>query len=129
MSNVATFVQDGKYIDYIPSGSNVAAGDVIVIGGGIVGVADRAIPDGKVGALHIEGIYRFKAAGAISAGAKVTLASSGKISAWTSAATDPVVGIALNAATSDGDAVNVLINGQAAALAAAGVNAAAIAAL
>lgn len=58
MPPVATFVQEGALIDYTPSGADVAAGDVVVVGE-LVGVAPNDILDGQKGAIAIEGVYKF----------------------------------------------------------------------
>jgi predicted RecA/RadA family phage recombinase len=47
-------VQEGKYIDHV-AGSNLAAGDVVVIGS-LVGVAPRPIANGATGVVQIEGV-------------------------------------------------------------------------
>jgi len=69
----ATFVHDGKAIDYTP-GSDVSAGDVVVQGD-LVAVAKLDIAADTLGALHATGVFDFpKTAGvgeAITAGAKV----------------------------------------------------------
>ena len=69
----ATFVHDGKAIDYTP-GSAVAAGDVVVQGE-LVGVAKQPIVANVLGALAVTGLFDFpKATGggtAITAGANV----------------------------------------------------------
>lgn len=69
----ATFVQDGRVIDYTP-GTAVAAGDVVVQGD-LVGIAKRPIAANELGALSVEGVFNFpKATGgstAIAAGATV----------------------------------------------------------
>lgn len=69
----ATFVQEGRAIDYTPA-SNVAAGDVVVQGD-LVGVARSPIPANAPGSLAIVGVFDFpKATGAgsgIAAGVKV----------------------------------------------------------
>ena len=68
---MATFVHDGKSIDYTP-GSDVTAGDVVVQGE-LVGVAKVDIPASTLGALAVVGVFDFpKATGAgtgIAAGA------------------------------------------------------------
>ena len=53
----ARFIQDGKSIDYTPSGA-VAAGEVVVQGE-LVGVAKLDIAAGQKGALAIEGVFEF----------------------------------------------------------------------
>ena len=69
----ATFVQEGRAIDYTPT-SNVAAGDVVVQGD-LVGVARKPIPANTLGALAVEGVFDVaKATGAgsgMTAGTKV----------------------------------------------------------
>lgn len=69
----ATFVQEGRAIDYTPA-SNVAAGDVVVQGD-LVGVARSPIAANAPGSLAIVGVFDFpKATGAgsgIAAGVKV----------------------------------------------------------
>jgi predicted RecA/RadA family phage recombinase len=51
----ATFVQDGVAIDHT-AGADIAVGEVVVMGA-LVGVAERAIANGAVGAVSIEGVY------------------------------------------------------------------------
>lgn len=69
----ATFIHDGKAIDYTP-GSDVSAGDVVVQGD-LIGIAKLDIVSGVLGALAVTGVFDVpKAAGtgeAIAAGAKV----------------------------------------------------------
>jgi predicted RecA/RadA family phage recombinase len=69
----ATFVQEGRAIDYTPTGP-VAAGDVVVQGD-LVGVARSPIAANTPGSLAVAGIFDFpKATGAgsgIAAGVKV----------------------------------------------------------
>ena len=69
----ATFVHDGRAIDYTP-GSAVAAGDVVVQAD-LVGVAKRPIAADALGALSVTGVFDLpKTAGvgeAIAVGSKV----------------------------------------------------------
>jgi predicted RecA/RadA family phage recombinase len=69
----ATFVQEGRAIDYTPT-SNVSAGDVVVQGD-LVGVARTPIAANTPGSLAIVGVFDFpKTTGVgtgIGAGAKV----------------------------------------------------------
>ena len=69
----ATFVHDGKSIDYTP-GADVSAGDVVVQND-LVGIAKLDIASGALGALAVTGVFDVpKTAGvgeAIAAGAKV----------------------------------------------------------
>jgi predicted RecA/RadA family phage recombinase len=53
----ATFVHDGKSIDYTP-GADVSAGDVVVQQG-LVGVAKLDIASGALGALAVTGVFDF----------------------------------------------------------------------
>ena len=58
----ATFIQDGKSIDYTP-GSAVSAGDVVVQGD-LIGIAKLDIAADALGALAVKGVFDFpKAAG------------------------------------------------------------------
>lgn len=59
MTALATKVAAGNTIPYTPSGSDVAAGDVVVQGE-LCGIATEPIPDGIKGALHIEGVFYVK---------------------------------------------------------------------
>jgi predicted RecA/RadA family phage recombinase len=52
---MASYVQDGKLLDYTP-GSAVAAGDVVVIGS-LVGVAPRPIAANALGSLAVDGVF------------------------------------------------------------------------
>ena len=69
----ATFIHDGKAIDYTP-GANVSAGDVVVQND-LVGIAKLDIAADALGALAVTGVFDLpKTAGAgeaIGAGAKV----------------------------------------------------------
>ena len=69
----ATFVHDGKAIDYTP-GADVSAGDVVVQGD-LVAIAKLDIASGALGALAVTGVFDVpKTAGvgeAIGAGLKV----------------------------------------------------------
>lgn len=52
----AIYVQKGDSIDYIPS-SEVNAGDVIVLGANMLGIAKLDIKAGELGALSVAGVY------------------------------------------------------------------------
>lgn len=87
MAYTATIVQVAqRHWDYTPSGADVAAGDVVVIGSAI-GVAERPIADGVKGALAIDAVIQVpKSTGsgtAIAAGAKVYWDASGKVATET----------------------------------------------
>ena len=68
---MATYIQQGEFVDYTPSGAGVAAGDVIALGNDFFGVALRDIADGEKGALATGGIFEFASTGEIAAGALV----------------------------------------------------------
>ena len=68
---MATYIQQGEFVDYTPSGAGVAAGDVIALGDDFFGVALRDIADGEKGALATGGIFEFVSTGAVAAGALV----------------------------------------------------------
>lgn len=52
----AVFVQKGDAID-ITAGADIAAGEIVIIGGTLIGVAERAIANGAVGSVSVEGVY------------------------------------------------------------------------
>lgn len=65
------YIQEGKALNYTPSGADVSSGDLVVIGT-IAGIAKTDIADGKTGAVHISGVFSVaKASGAVSQGAKL----------------------------------------------------------
>ena len=68
---MATYIQQGEFVDYTPSGAGVAAGDVIALGNDFFGVALRDIADGEKGALATGGIFEFVSSGSVAAGALV----------------------------------------------------------
>ena len=108
MSKVATYVQEGKFIDIVVS-ANVAAGDVVMVGD-VAAVADRAITSGGTGAVHTEGVYSLVAGGSIGVGDKVTFNSSnGKVAAYVSGTSNPVIGTAITPAVENGG-VMILLN-------------------
>jgi len=104
----ATFVQDGKSIDYTPVAA-VAAGDVVVLGN-IVGVAKLDIAASKLGALAIEGVFDVaKATGsssAITAGSKVYWDAVSEV-ATTTAGSNKCMGYAIKDAGDDDATVRV----------------------
>jgi len=53
----ATFISDGKYIDHTPAGA-LASGDVVVQGD-LVGVVERPLAAGELGALAVDGVFDF----------------------------------------------------------------------
>ena len=70
---MAIFRRDGKKIDYVVTGSEVAAGTPVVVGG-IVGIAEAGGKVGDVIALTTVGVFEFETDGAaINQGAAVYL--------------------------------------------------------
>ena len=76
----ARYVQRGDAIDYTPM-EDVAAGDVVVLSGKLVGVAKLDIKAGELGALALVGVYEFaKAEGiAFAAGMEVGWKHGGRV--------------------------------------------------
>lgn len=70
----ATYIQDGKNIDYTP-GSAVDAGDIVVQGEWI-GIAPVAIPANTLGALAVEGIWEIPKANSTDAGYAISYGQS-----------------------------------------------------
>lgn len=68
---MATYIQQGEFVDYTPSGAGVHAGDVVALGNDFFGVALRDIADGEKGALATGGIFEFVSTGTVAAGALV----------------------------------------------------------
>ncbi len=66
----ARFIQDGTAVDYTPE-ADVAAGTVVALGD-LVGITKADIPAGRLGALHLFGVFDVvKGDGAVTLGAKV----------------------------------------------------------
>lgn len=110
----ARFVQDGRSIDYTPSGADVAAGDV-VISNDLVLVSRLDIADGVKGALWFDGVYAFtKASGvgsAIAFGAKVYWDATEKVAKTDDeSGANKYVGKVIQAAGDDDTTVRVLLN-------------------
>lgn len=103
------FVQEGKALNYTPSGADVASGDLVVIGT-IAGIAKTDIADGKTGAVHISGVFSVaKASGAVAQGAKLYWNSSNS-NLTTTASGNTLVGVAAEAAASGDANVKILLN-------------------
>jgi predicted RecA/RadA family phage recombinase len=101
---MATFVQDGRYVDYTP-GSAVSAG-AVVVQADLVGVAVRDIPANTLGVLAVEGVFTFpKATGASTAIAVGTTVywASGTSTATATATSNKLIGKVVKAAV-DADA-------------------------
>lgn len=93
-------------MDYTPSGSDIAAGQVVEVGN-LATVARLDIADGELGALDIGGgIYDMTAAGNYAAGTKVYWDDSAN-KVTTTSTTNPGFGWTLEAAAGDGSIVQV----------------------
>lgn len=109
----AVYIQEGKAIDYTPSG-DVDAGDVVVQGS-LVGVAKMPIKANELGALHVEGVFEFpKATGsgeAIAAGGLTYWdASAGEATNDANSGTNKLIGKAIAAAGDTAETVQVLMS-------------------
>lgn len=103
---MARFVQQGAALDYTPSAA-VAAGDVVLMGSVGIGVAQTAIAANVKGSLIVDGVIEHaKAAGAVTAYAKVYWDNTNKV-LTTSASGNTLAGYAVAAAAS-GDATAVI---------------------
>lgn len=103
------FVQEGKTLNYTPSGDDIASGDFVLIGT-IGGIAKTDIADGKTGAVHISGVYSVpKASGAVTQGAKLYW-STANSNLTTTATDNTIVGVAAEAAASGDATVKILLN-------------------
>jgi predicted RecA/RadA family phage recombinase len=103
------YIQEGKALNYTPSGADVASGDFLVIGA-IGAVAKTDIADGKTGAVHICGVFSVaKASGAITQGAKLYWNSTNS-NLTTTASGNTLVGVAAAAAASGDATVPLLLN-------------------
>ncbi len=103
------YVQEGKALNYTPSGADIASGDLVIIGT-IAGVARTDIADGKTGAVHICGVFSLpKASGAVTQGAKLYW-SSANSNVTTTASGNTLIGVAAAAAASGDASIPVLLN-------------------
>lgn len=103
------YIQEGKALNYTPSGADVLSGDFILLGS-IGAIAKTDITDGKTGAVHISGVFSVpKATGAIAQGAKLywSVANS---NLTTTASGNTLVGVAADAAASGDANVKILLN-------------------
>ena len=102
----AIFIQRGAQLDYIPE-ADVEQGDFITFGA-VVGVAERPIKAGELGAISVCGVYQADKDGSeITAGAKVYLDTDGKITATESG--NIYAGIAVEAAGAADATVKVML--------------------
>jgi len=103
------YVQEGKALNYTPSGADVASGDFLLIGA-IGGVAKTDIADGKTGAAHVSGVFSVvKASGAVTQGQKLYWNTSNS-NLTTTASGNTIVGVAAEAAASGDANVKILLN-------------------
>ncbi len=101
---MATFVQNGKYVDYTPTAALTAG--AVIVQADLIGVAVRDIPANTLGVLAVEGVFNFpKATGAstaIAVGTSVYWAS-GTSTATATASGNKLIGKVVRAAA-DADA-------------------------
>lgn len=103
------YIQEGKALNYTPSGADVASGDFLLIGA-IGAVAKTDIADGKTGAVHIYGVFSIpKATGAVTQGAKLYWDAS-ESEVTTTATDNTLIGVAAAAAASGDSNAQVLLN-------------------
>lgn len=102
----AVFRRNGDKIDYSCTGK-VAAGDIIKLPGGLVGVAEVGGTAGDVVALTMRGVFELNSTGAIAQGALVYLTSEGKATATKG---DQCLGTAWAAAAAGSTRALVAIN-------------------
>lgn len=107
----ATYIKTSPEIIHAvaAAGTPVAAGDVIVLGSNIVGVAVRDIPAGGEGTVYISGVYEFPASSlTVAAGAKLYWDATGNV-ATTTSTSNTYLGVAANTVTA-GSSVQVILN-------------------
>lgn len=76
----AVFRRNGNKMDYLCTDA-VAAGDIVKMPGGIVGVAEAGGEAGDLIALSVRGVFEVNSTGAIAQGALVYLTADGKATA------------------------------------------------
>lgn len=103
----AVFRRNGDKIDYSCTG-DVAAGDIIKLPSGLVGVAEAGGATGDVIALTMRGVFELNSAGAIAQGALVYLTSEGKATA--TKGTNTLIGTAWAAAAAGSTRALVALN-------------------
>ena len=103
------YVQEGKALNVTASGADIVSGDFVLIGA-IGGIAKTNIADGKVGAVHITGVFSVvKASGAVTQGQKLYWSSTNS-NLTTTATGNTIVGVAAEAAASGDSNVRILLN-------------------
>lgn len=107
----ATYIKTSPEIIHAvaAAGTPVAAGDVIILGSNIVGVAARDIPAGGDGVVYLSGVFEFPASSlTVAAGAKLYWDASGNV-ATTTSTSNTYLGVAANTVTA-GSSVQVILN-------------------
>jgi predicted RecA/RadA family phage recombinase len=101
----AHFIHDGKSIDFFPD-TPIPAGSVIVRGS-LIGVTKLDIPAGRLGAIHVVGVYDIvKGDVAIPLGSKVYWDATAKQAVLNSTG-NPLLGVAVAAAVAEDALVRV----------------------
>jgi predicted RecA/RadA family phage recombinase len=101
----ARFIHEGKSIDFFPD-TNISAGSVIVQGS-LVGVTKLDIPAGRIGAVHVVGVYDIvKNNAAIPLGSKVYWDVTAQQAVLTSTG-NTLLGVAVVAAAAEDSLVRV----------------------
>lgn len=101
---IAKYVQDGKYIDYIPT-ADIDAGAIVIISDNLIGIATQPIPAGNSGAICTEGVFEVaKDTSTFSAGAAAYF--SGNIVTVTSS-NATLIGVAIAEANETDETVRV----------------------
>ena len=106
---------DQLQIDYTPSGSDVAAGEIIPLATNFVGVANAAIVDGRKGSVDIKGIYKIAKdnVDTFTAGDKVSWDDTNKQAEPNGGANeDNKIGVCIEDAGASQDFVKVALNLQ-----------------
>ena len=103
-------ISAGRFIDYTPSGADVAAAEVVPLTN-CFGIAPRAITDGELGSLAMDGEWELtKLAGeAYTLGQKIYW-DAGNDRLTTTASTHNLIGVASAAAASAAVVARVLLN-------------------
>src|SRR3982751_5374360 len=106
MDAIFHYGEDVETIPYTPSGADIAAGQVVVMGQ-LIGIATRKILNGVLGALNIaRGVYTVTTAGAYARGTTVYWDNTAK-KVTTTATGNKVLGVMVEASTGDGDTADV----------------------
>jgi len=114
MAYEATYRNTGSEIEYTPSGADVSAGEVVVLGE-LVAIAKADIADGVEGALTIEGVFDVVKTGGggitFAAGAVVYWDATNNV-ATSTAGSNNIIGKAVEAAADAATSVRVKLTPQ-----------------